>query len=222
MAPASDTSALFPRPARVAPVELPSESMRLAAVAGESFSFEAVPQLARALRAGDAAAFRFLHQQWNARILRYCFALAAGDDAFAAEIAQATYLRIFHHVPRAADEAALWNWITCAMRSAAIDLRRVGGRYRRALARFTDWLRFGSGEREAGEDSAMLQALDDAVAKLEPEERYLLDCRYFHREPLDAIASRCGSSTRAIEGRLARIRARLRAELTQTVKRENA
>ena len=39
--------------------------------------------------------------------MRYCFALSAGDDAFAVETAQATYLRIFHHVPPLPDETAL-------------------------------------------------------------------------------------------------------------------
>jgi RNA polymerase sigma factor (sigma-70 family) len=220
--PGTDTSTFLPTPTRLAPVELPTESMRLTAAAVEPFSFAEVPRLARALRAGDAAAFRFLHAEWSQRILRYCFALAAGDDAFATEIAQATYLRIFHHMPPLAEEAALWNWITCAMRSAAIDLRRVGGRYRRALARFADWLRFGTRAPTASAtESAMFSALDEALATLEAEERYLIDCRYFHREPLEAIATRCGTTARAIEGRLARIRARLRATLTTKLHQEN-
>src|SRR5687768_414104 len=113
----------------------------MAAAAAEPFTFTEVPRLARALREGDADAFRFLHAEWNERILRYCFALAAGDGALATEVAQATYLRIFKQIQPLPDEAALWNWITRAMRSSAIDLQRVGGRYTRALGRFADWLR---------------------------------------------------------------------------------
>ena len=197
--------------------------MRLAVESAEPFTFDAVPKLARALRAGDAGAFRFLHREWNQRILRYCFALAAGDDAFAADIAQATYLRILHHVPPVTDEGALWKWITCAMRSSTIDLRRVGGRYRRALARFADWLRSGYGTSStAANECKMLTALDAAVTALDAEDRYLIDCQYFHREPLEAIAARCGTTARAIEGRLARIRARLRSTLTATLQEENS
>jgi RNA polymerase sigma factor (sigma-70 family) len=219
--PATNTSALLSTTTCLAPVELPSESPRVAAVA-EPFTFADVPRLVRALREGDAGAFRFLHAEWNERILRYCFALSAGDGALATEIAQATYLRIFKQVQPLPDEAALWNWITRAMRSAAIDLRRVGGRYSRALGRFADWLRFGLGaEPDATSESRMFAALDSALGILEPEEQHLIDCRYFKREPLETIAARCGTTARAIEGRLARIRARLRSNITSALRQEN-
>jgi RNA polymerase sigma factor (sigma-70 family) len=219
--PATDTSVLLSTTTCLAPVELPSESPRVAAAA-EPFTFADVPRLARALREGDAGAFRFLHAEWNQRILRYCFALAAGDGAFATEIAQATYLRIFKQVQPLPDEAALWNWITRAMRSATIDFRRVGGRYRRALGRFANWLRFGFGARpNAASESRMFAALDHALGNLEPEERHLIDCRYFQREPLEAIAARCGTTARAIEGRLARIRARLRSNIISALRQDN-
>ena len=108
------------------------------------------------------------------------------------------------------------------MRSAAIDLQRVGGRYHRALGRFADWLRFGFGAQpDFASESRLFAALDDALGNLEPEERDLIDCRYFKREPLEAIAARCGATSRAIEGRLARTRARLRANITSALRQEN-
>src|SRR5687767_13787321 len=94
----------------------------------ESFAFSDVPQLTAALKRGEDAAFVWLHGQWSRRINRYAFALAAGDDSFAAEIAQATWLRIVRHMRVLGDEAALWSWIACAARHAATDLRRKGGR----------------------------------------------------------------------------------------------
>jgi RNA polymerase sigma-70 factor (ECF subfamily) len=189
---------------------------------GQTFGFDDVPRLTQALGRGEPEAFRVLHAAWNQRILRYCFALAAGDDAFATDVAQATYLRIFKHVPELPGEADLWNWVTCAMRSAAHDLRRVGGRYRRALARFAEWLRFGAA-RHAGEvaEGRMFAALDQALASLEPPERQLIDRRYFERESLESIAARLGTSARAIEGRLARIRSRLRERMIGALRQEN-
>jgi RNA polymerase sigma factor (sigma-70 family) len=76
-------------------------------------------------------------------------------------------------------------------------------------------------EPDATSESRMFAALDSALGNLEPEERHLIDCRYFKREPLGTIAVRCGTTARAIEGRLARIRARLRSNITSALRQEN-
>lgn len=175
--------------------------------------FADTPALTAALRAGDEAAFRWLHEHWNARLARYCFALARGDAVLAAEIAQATYLRVIRHIRVLPDEAALWSWLACAARSAATDLGRTGGRYRGALARFGEWLRgqpetFADNSAEA--ETQLLTALDAALAQLTAEERDLIADRYFHRVPLEQTAARLNTTARAIEGRLARTRQHLR------------
>ena len=58
------------------------------------YGFEDVPALCAALRTGDDEAFRFLYGEWNQRILRYCYALAGGNDEAGVELAQAVYLRV--------------------------------------------------------------------------------------------------------------------------------
>lgn len=184
-----------------------------------AFSFADAPRLSRALRAGDEAAFEFLHGHWNHRLFRYALALAAGDGQFAAEITQATYLRAFRHLRELPDETALWNWLARAARSAASDSRRVRGRYHGALARFAAWLPFGRHAEpelpEAGDEHSLLVALEAAIARLDEPDRVLLEGRYFRQDSLPALAARAGISTRAVEGRLARLRTRLR-DLIQT------
>lgn len=177
------------------------------------FSFADTPHLTAALRRGDEAAYRWLHAQWNARLVRYCFALARGDDATVAEIAQAAYLRVLP------DETALWNWLACAARSAAADLRRTGGRYRRAMARFADWLP-GRRETTAALDSEqpLLEALDRVLARLDPADRQLLEGRYFQGRSLEDIGAPLGLSNRAVEGRLARLRRHLKQLIAHELK----
>jgi len=80
-----------------------------------------------ALRRGDEAAFAWLHDAWSGRINRYCFALAAGDEPFAREMPRPPGCACARHVRVVSDEQALWNWIACAARHAATDLRRTGG-----------------------------------------------------------------------------------------------
>jgi RNA polymerase sigma factor (sigma-70 family) len=190
--------------------------------AAHDFTFADVPRLCSGLRSGDEAAFRFVHEQWNQRIVRYCLALAAGNEALAMDCVQATWLRIYRQVRPLPDESALWHWIACAARSAASDLHRVGGRYRRALQRFTEWLHFGSARAtKCSGESQLLAALDLALDALDADERLLLDCRYFRRLPLEEIARRTGTTTRAIEGRLARLRDRLRHTIATALRNEN-
>ena len=174
------------------------------------FTFADVPALTAALRTGEDRAFRWLHAQWNARLSRYCFALAGGDDALAGEIVQSAYLRLARHIRVLPGEDSLWNWIALAARCAAFELRRNGGRYRHALARFADWLRLRRSEIAPDADAALHAALDAALGGLSADERELLDARYFQRHSLEDIGMHLGTSCRAVEGRLARLREKLR------------
>jgi RNA polymerase sigma-70 factor, ECF subfamily len=208
--PASDVTAIFPQQ----PVEISAANSAMPEA--RDFSFADTPRLTAALARGDEDAFRFLHAQWNARLSRYCFALAAGEEAIATELAQAVYLRIFKHIRNLPNEEAVWSWITRAARSAACDSRRVGGRYRRALARFGEWLRCRL-SRDSDEDP-VTEALDAALQQLDSENRALIEARYFERVPLEQIGARLGVSTRAIEGRLARLRAHLKQRILNTTR----
>lgn len=174
----------------------------------EAFAFGDVPRLTAALKRGDESAFAWLHGEWSGRINRYCFALATGDETFAGEIAQATWLRLMRHIRVMNDESALWSWIARAARHAASDLRRKGGRYLRALSRFAEWWQPAIADTEA--DNHLPAALESALSKLTLDERVLIEARYFASESLEGIASRHALTARAVEGRLARLRTRLR------------
>lgn len=209
--PNSPTTALPAFPGCLVQADAPSASAQRPDSARGRFAD--TPALTAALRAGDEAAFRWLHEHWHARLMRYSFALARGDAALAAEIAQAIWLRVVRHIRVLPDEDALWSWLACAARSAATDLGRTGGRYRGALARFSEWLRgqpetFADNSAEA--EIQLLAALDAALAQLTAEERDLIADRYFHRVPLEQTAARLNTTARAIEGRLARTRQHLR------------
>jgi RNA polymerase sigma factor (sigma-70 family) len=173
----------------------------------EAFAFADVPRLTAALKRGEESAFAWLHGKWSGRINRYCFALAAGDETFANEVAQAAWLRLARHVRVMQDEAALWSWIACAARHAASDLRRKGGRYLRALNRFAEW--WQPAVIDTATDYHLPAALETALSKLTPEEHALIEGRYFTQESLEAIATRHALTVRAVEGRLARLRSRL-------------
>jgi RNA polymerase sigma factor (sigma-70 family) len=174
------------------------------------FGFQDVPRLTAALRRCDEAAFSWLHGEWSQRINRYCFALAAGDEALAHEIAQAAWLRLVRHARVMKDEAALWSWVALAARHAAADLRRKGGRYLRALHRYVEWWTGAASADACAEEEQLIHCLERALRQLSAEDAALVTARYFAGEPLLQIAECQGISVRAVEGRLARLRTRLR------------
>ena len=188
------------------------------------FSFAQTPRLTLALRTGDEEAFRWLHEQWNMRLFHYCFVLARGDGTLASEIAQSAYIRLFRHIRELPDEIALWNWLARAARSAAADLNRTGGRYRGAIARFTEWLLPRGAIERVGDledrSDSLLQALDRVLARLGGDELSLLEARYFAGVPLEEIGTRLGISARAVEGRLARLRQKMRQLITDELQKE--
>lgn len=106
------------------------------------------------------------------------------------------------------DEGALWSWIACAARHAATDLRRTGGRYLHALGQFAEWWHSAVGSPDS--DNSLPAALETALSKLSPDERALIEGRYFADDSLATIAARHTLTVRAVEGRLAQLRTRLR------------
>jgi RNA polymerase sigma factor (sigma-70 family) len=191
--------------------------------AGGAYSFHDVPRLNKALRRGDEEAFRWLHTQWNGRLVRYCFVIARGDDAVANELAQATYLRLMRHIRPLPDEYALWAWMARAARSAAADRHRVGMRYSKALARLGDWMAGPKPEQvEPKTESALYTLLDRVLDELDEEEQFLIDRRYFNPVPLETIGAELNCSARAIEGRLARLRKKIHQRLQLCMNEETA
>ncbi|HET6406909.1 MAG TPA: sigma-70 family RNA polymerase sigma factor [Chthoniobacteraceae bacterium] len=185
---------------------------------GKPCTLADVSRLTVALKRGDESAFALLHRAWSGRINRYCFALAAGDENFAAEIAQAAWWRLVKHIRVMDDEQALWNWIACAARHAATDLRRKGKRYLLALTRFFEFRTYSTPLDSQDESADLLAALESALERLTPEERMLIEKRYFERDSLEAIGASLSLSTRAVEGRLARVRLRLREMVAMELK----
>lgn len=180
-----------------------------------------VMRLTSALAAGDEAAFRELHSRYFDRLLRYLFVVTRGDEEAARDALQETFTRVVRHIRPFDSEQALWCWLTVIARSAATDAGRKRARYWQMLAHYGLFWR--AGEEKPGDVDASVQLdafLDIALQSLETTDRELIEQKYFQGNSVRELAARFQMTEKAVESRLARVRRRLREELSKLLRDE--
>ena len=180
--------------------------------------------MTRAMVAGDETAYRQFHETYCPRLHRYLLVVAAGDEESAREALQVACIRVVRHIKEFLDEQIFWNWLTVLARTAFADQRRKRSRYRAFLDRFTLHARVdAAGHAEDGRaDAQLLATLERSVRELPPDERELVERKYFGREAVREIADDLQVSEKAVESRLGRVRQKLKNDLLTKLKHEPA
>jgi RNA polymerase sigma-70 factor (ECF subfamily) len=164
--------------------------------------------LTTGLACGDDASWMQFHREYGPAIFRQLLAATHGDYDLASEALQQTYLRIARHARPCDSEAQFASWLRLAAHSALSDCRRRRKSYFELLRH-----RAADPAERIDDDGPLFAALDDSLAALAPEQRALLEAKYFRRESVQGIADRLGLSAKAVESRLTRARAELRERL---------
>jgi RNA polymerase sigma-70 factor (ECF subfamily) len=173
---------------------------------------------------GDETAYHRFHELYFPRLYRYLLVVAAGDEEAARDAVQSTFLRVVRYAKPFDDAATLWNWLTVLARTALADQRRKVSRYRAFIERFTGHARVESDVAPAAPghpEAPLLAALEQGLDGLLPEERNLVERKYFARESVRDIALALGIGEKAVESRLTRVRLKLRTEVLIQLKNES-
>jgi len=200
--------------------ETPIESVLEATAAS---SAPDVRLLTGGMTRGDENAYRTFHEAYFQRLFRYLLVVAAGDEDAAREAVQSTFLRVARYIKPFDDEPRFWNWLAVLARTALADQRRKRSRYRSFLERFTGHAQIEAEVKPASDgqaDAQLLDALEDCVHRLPPDERELVQRKYFARESVRDIAESLQLSEKAVESRLTRVRLKLRMETLNGLKHE--
>jgi RNA polymerase sigma factor (TIGR02999 family) len=106
------------------------------------------------------------------------------------------YLKLAGSAPRAQDRAHLLAIAAHAMRQVLVDHARE----RRAAKRGPEWMSttLTDGVSTTDLDPEALIALDDALERLEPRQRQVVECRYFAGLDDSEIAEALGVTTRTV------------------------
>jgi len=124
------------------------------------------------------------------------------------------YLKLAGHAPRAQDRAHLLAIAAHAMRQVLVDQARQ----RRAAKRGPDWVRTTISDALSSSDldSESLLALNDALERLDPRQRQVVECRFFAGLNDDEIAEALGVTTRTVRRDWVKARAWLNRWLGET------
>ena len=180
--------------------------------------------LTEGMTRSDENAYRTFHEAYFQRIFRYLLVVAAGDEDAAREAVQSTFLRVVRYIKPFDEESHFWHWLTVLARTALADQRRKRSRYRAFLDRFIGYARMEAEVKPASggpADAQLLAALEECVGRLPPDERELVQRKYFARESVRDIAASLQISDKAVESRLTRVRLKLKTKTLNGLKHES-
>jgi len=173
------------------------------------------------MAAGDEAAFRIFYDAYYDRLWRYLLVVASGNEDVAREVLQSTLVRIARYIKVFHDEPVFWGWLTVLARTAFSDQSRKRRRYLAFLERFTSHFQSEKNvQPDTHADTRLLRLLDRDLSQLPPDERELVEAKYFSRRSVRELAHEHQTTEKAIESKLVRIRRKLKASILQGLKDE--
>lgn len=168
-------------------------------------------RLTAGLAAADEEAFREFHARYFERLFGFLLMVCRGSDDQAEEALQLTLLRVVRRTRVFRSEDEFWCWLKAVARSAAYDAGRKQRRYAALLDRFAQWCGLHHPQTLAPpEGDPLTGRIEALLADLDPLERQLVEGKYLAGESVKELSVHTGLSEKAVEGRLTRLRQRLR------------
>jgi RNA polymerase sigma-70 factor, ECF subfamily len=172
---------------------------------------------------GDEMAWRMFYNAYFDRLWRYLLVVAAGNEDAAREAMQGAMVRVTRHIKIFRDENVFWSWLTVLGRSALADENKKRRRYFAFLDRFMRHVNVepdGASDTRTGERLKSL--LESQVAALPPNERELVEQKYFAHRAVREIADDLQTTEKAVESKLSRVRKKLKDGMLAELKDESA
>lgn len=181
-----------------------------------------IADLTRRMSAGDEAAYHEFYDAYFDRLSRYLLVVTHGDEQAMREALQGAMVRVARHVRVFHSEPEFWSWLTVLARSAHLDDHRKRRRYLAFLDRFTRHSRTVEDPGQTPSDDRLPALLQQGVARLDPDDRQLLEWKYTERRPASDIARGLNTTEKAVESRLARLRQKIKDTVLTALKHESS
>lgn len=175
--------------------------------------------LTHAVRAGDERAFDQFYELYCDRLYRYLLVVSHGQEELTREVLQVAWTRILQHLPPLNQENKLWSWLTTVVRNAYLDALRRQQRAPVLVPLLDD---DHAHEPVASEDALLFQLLESCLEALGADDQALVRGFYFNGQSHQQLAEQTGSTAKAIESKLARVRQLLHTHLLRRLRHEHA
>jgi RNA polymerase sigma-70 factor (ECF subfamily) len=177
-----------------------------------------VSSLSRAIVDGNEEAFGRFYDQYHGRVYGLLLVLVSGREELARELHQQAMIKIARKFRAFDSEPQLWAWLSEVARNVFRDyLRTESRRLKRNLSAGLN----GAEESPSQTDGHLLEWLEEALKELDSEERLLIDAAYFENRPQAEIARANKQTIKAVESKLARTRAKIRAFIVRKTRYES-
>lgn len=172
-------------------------------------SSNAILTLTNGVARGDEVAAREFFEGYGDRLFRYALVLARGNEDAARETLSIAMIKAVRGMRAMGSEEDLWRWLTRIATTTFIDHCRKNNR--RVVTTSDESI--AETVAASNPDQALTAALAECLAELPNDEREIVEGFYFEDASQTDLAAKSGSSRKAIESRLARIRQKLRASI---------
>ena len=176
-------------------------------------------RLTRLMEQGDEDAYREFFDCYFHRLLAYLLVVTRGNEPLARDLVQQTMIKVARHIRPFDDDAVLWRWLTLLARTAAIDEGRKAQRFFTFIQRF--WQRHPAPESKVGQVS-IEELLSTEFENLDPDDRKILERKYFAECSIREIADELHITQKAVESKLSRARAKLKTRILAALKNEQS
>lgn len=171
---------------------------------------ESVHQLTAAIASGDTQAFARFYTHWFDFALAQARLASNRDEQFCLDVVQESMMKVIRSIKPIESEAHLQNWLRTVVQSCCYDLlRRERRRRRRELNNALTQPNRSIHDHQLDE---RLEWLRGQLSSLDPEQVRLLSMRFRLGWTLQRIGSALGLKPGAVDGRITRSIAALRAQ----------
>jgi RNA polymerase sigma-70 factor (ECF subfamily) len=157
------------------------------------------------IRDGNEADFQKFYNEYSPRLFRLLLVITRGDEHVTTDLHQEVMIRAARKMKVFEDEQKLWSWLCQVARNVWLDqLRRLKVRKPPEVLGNAHLLPSRTIENE------LFEYLELDLARLQDEEKALVEAFYYREESHKTIAEQSGRSVKAIECELARVRQKLK------------